>query len=80
MEELTNRKYKHRVFFVTIAFGIGIDCPNIRRVIHLGVPYTMEEYFQEVGRAGRDGLPAKRLQFIIMHMTLVKQNVAYKML
>ena len=28
-------------FFVTIAFGIGIDCPNIRRVIHLGVPYTM---------------------------------------
>ena len=41
MEELTKRKCKHRVFVVTIAFGIGIDCPNIRRVIHLGVPSTM---------------------------------------
>ena len=63
MEELVNNKSKHRVFFVTIAFGIGIDCPNIRRVIHLGVPYTMEEYFQEAGRAGRDDLPAEAIIF-----------------
>ena len=46
---------KARVLFVTVAFGIGVDVPNIRRVIHIGVPKTMEEYFQETGRAGRDG-------------------------
>lgn len=63
MDELVSNKCKHRVFFVTVAFGIGIDCPNIRRVIHLGVPYTMEEYFQEAGRAGRDGLPAEATMY-----------------
>ncbi len=40
---------------MTIAFGLGIDLPLIRRVIHIGVPRTMEEYFQEIGR---DGPPA----------------------
>ena len=49
----------HHVLFVTIAFGLGIDCNNIRQIVHIGVPYTMEEYCQEVGRAGRDGLPAR---------------------
>ncbi len=39
-----------------MAFGIGVDLKDIRRIIHIGVPYTMEEYFQEIGRAGRDGL------------------------
>ena len=63
MDELVNNKCKHRVFFVTVAFGIGIDCPNIRRVVHLGVPYTMEEYFQEAGRAGRDGFPAEAIMY-----------------
>ena len=56
MEELVNYKSKHKVFFVTIAFGIGIDCPYIQTVIHLAVPYTMEEYFPEAGHAGRDCL------------------------
>ena len=44
---------------MTVSFGIGIDCNNIRRIVHIGVPYTMEDYCQEVGRAGRDGLPAR---------------------
>ena len=59
VEELVKGTCIHRVRFVTIAFGLGIDCNNIRRVIHIGVPYTMEDYCQEVGRAGRDGLPAR---------------------
>ena len=59
VEELVKGTCMHRILFVTIAFGLGIDCNNIRRVIHIGVPYTMEDYCQEVGRAGRDGLPAR---------------------
>ena len=34
----------HRVLFVTVTFGLGIDCNNIRRVVHIGVPYSMEDY------------------------------------
>ena len=59
VEELVQGTSTHRVLFVTIAFGLGIDCNDIRRVVHIGVPYSMEDYCQEVGRAGRDGLPAR---------------------
>jgi superfamily II DNA helicase RecQ len=50
---------KLRVIFATIAFGIGLGLKNIRNVIHIGVPYTLEEYFQEASKAGRDGLYSK---------------------
>ena len=48
-----------RVVVATIAFGMGLDCPNIRRVIHWGPSSDIEQYLQETGRAGRDGQMAQ---------------------
>lgn len=52
-----------RVIVATIAFGMGLDCPNVRHISHWGPPEDIETYMQEPGRAGRDGLSATAMLF-----------------
>lgn len=79
LSSFSSKESTLRLVIATSGFGLGVDCPDIRTVIHWGLPCTIEEYVQETGRAGRDGGHAEAILYqgkIAQTCTKIMKNYA----
>ena len=67
LKQLCSSESTVRVVFATVALGMGVDIRDIRRIVHISPPYTIQAYFKETGRAGRDGQPSTAVLFYNNH-------------
>ncbi len=65
LEQFTQTDSPLKLVIATVSFGMGVDCPRVRQIIHWGIPEDVEMYIQESGRAGRDGESARAI--IVKH-------------
>ena len=63
LKEFPKSNSKVRILVATIAFGMGVDIPDVRMVVHFGAPSDILTYHQELGRCARDGLPGIAVMF-----------------
>ena len=61
----------------TVAFGMGIDKPDIRYVVHASMPGSVEAFYQEIGRAGRDGAPAETIMYYGLQDMVNRQRMIF---